>query len=486
MIRSSLLGLAVLLVLAGGAAAAPIFSVPGDMTVEAAGAAGSVVSYEASATNPAGHPIAITCVPGSGSTFPLGATTVTCTAVEEGETATATFTITVVDTTAPAIGSLAAVSVEAVGPAGAPVAYSSPSAVDAVDGPVPVACAPASGSTFAVGTTTVSCTASDSRGNTVTSTGSVAVVDTTPPTISVPAPATVAATTPSGIAASDPQVTAFLASATATDVVTPAPTITHDAPGVFPVGTTTVRFTAADSSGNTVSATTTLSVTPIGTPPGSPSPSPTSPPSTPPATTPPATADRTPPGNVTGVRARAASGTVSIAWKAPPDADFSHVRILRSVAADPAASPVNVYEGAANTFRDTRLRNGTQYRYLIISYDRAGNRSGGVAFSVRPKANLLLAPADGARVVRPPLLVWAKAAGATYYNVQLFRGRTKILSAWPTARRLVIPASWRFAGRRQRLTPGTYRWYVWPGFGARAAAEFGEVLGTSTFTLVER
>jgi hypothetical protein len=155
------------------------------------------------------------------------------------------------------------------------------------------------------------------------------------------------------------------------------------------------------------------------------------------------------------------------------------------VAADPAASPVNVYEGAANTFRDTRLRNGTQYRYLIISYDRAGNRSGGVAFSARPKANLLSSPADGARVLRPPLLVWAKVAGATYYNVQLFRGTRKVFSAWPTRSRLRIPPSWRFGGRRERLIPGTYRWYVWPGFGARAAVDFGEVLGTSSFTLVK-
>jgi hypothetical protein len=42
------------------------------------------------------------------------------------------------------------------------------SATDNIDGPVPVNCTPASGSSFAIGTTPVSCTATDSHGNTGT------------------------------------------------------------------------------------------------------------------------------------------------------------------------------------------------------------------------------------------------------------------------------------------------------------------------------
>ena len=49
-------------------------------------------------------------------------------------------------------------------PAGAVVTYAA-SATDNVDGPVPVTCAPASGTQFPIGTTTVSCSASDSHGN---------------------------------------------------------------------------------------------------------------------------------------------------------------------------------------------------------------------------------------------------------------------------------------------------------------------------------
>jgi hypothetical protein len=132
------------------------------------------------------------------------------------------------------------------------------------------------------------------------------------------------------------------------------------------------------------------------------------------------------------------------------------------------------------------LRNGVQYRYVIVTVDRAGNRSRGVAFAITPRANLLWAPAEGARVVARPLFVWAASSGAAYYNVQVFRGTTKVFSAWPSGTRLRMPASWRFGGKGQRLVPGTYRWFVWPGFGSRAAARYGEVVGTSTFTVVAR
>ncbi len=69
-----------------------------------------------------------------------------------------------VDTTPPVLTLPQSVSVNATGPNGATVSYTA-SATDAVDGPVPVTCTPPSGSTFAIGDTTVYCTASDSTGN---------------------------------------------------------------------------------------------------------------------------------------------------------------------------------------------------------------------------------------------------------------------------------------------------------------------------------
>jgi FlgD Ig-like domain/HYR domain len=76
------------------------------------------------------------------------------------------------------------------------------------------------------------------------------VADTTPPLITCPGDITVEPATPDGTPATDPAIAAFLAGATASDDVDPAPGITHDAPAIFPVGTTTVTFRAMDATGN--------------------------------------------------------------------------------------------------------------------------------------------------------------------------------------------------------------------------------------------
>jgi hypothetical protein len=60
--------------------------------------------------------------------------------------------------------------------------------------------------------------------------------------------------------------------------------------------------------------------------------------------------------------------------------------------------------------------------------------------------------------------------------VQLFRGKHKILSAWPAVRHLRLHRTWRFHGRRRHLKAGHYRWFVWPGFGARAAHRYGPLV----------
>jgi hypothetical protein len=73
-----------------------------DKTVEATSPAGAVISYPATAVDNVDGPLTPTCVPPSGSTFPLGATTVTCTAKDAaGNVGKDTATMRVVDTTAP-------------------------------------------------------------------------------------------------------------------------------------------------------------------------------------------------------------------------------------------------------------------------------------------------------------------------------------------------------------------------------------------------
>jgi hypothetical protein len=154
---------------------APVVSVPADITAEATSAAGAVVSYTASATDIVDGAITPTCAPASGSTFALGTTPVSCSATDNaGNTGNAGFNVTVQDTTAPTLSLPANITTPATGISGAVVTYSA-SASDLVDGVVPVNCSPASGSTFAPGTTTVNCSATDAAGNTATGSFTITV-----------------------------------------------------------------------------------------------------------------------------------------------------------------------------------------------------------------------------------------------------------------------------------------------------------------------
>jgi predicted extracellular nuclease len=81
------------------------------------------------------------------------------------------------DTIAPTIDPHDNITVDATGPSGTVVAFTVPLSHDAVAGTQPTACAPASGSTFAIGVTTVTCTATDGSGNTSHSTFTVTVDD---------------------------------------------------------------------------------------------------------------------------------------------------------------------------------------------------------------------------------------------------------------------------------------------------------------------
>ena len=489
------LAIAAALLLVASGAAAPTLTLPGTIVAEAQHASGADVTYTASATNPQGKPLDLQCNgPGGGqgkgsltvtARFPLGDTTVTCSIVDvDGTGASGSFVVRVRDTTGPAVTVPGNIQREANGPAGSVVQYAAATAVDAVDGPVPAACVPVSGSQFSLGTTTVTCTATDAAGNVGSGSFAIAVVDTTPPVLSVPAGAAISTGT-APVPATHPAIQAFLAGASARDIVDPSPNITTDAPAAFPAGTTTVRFTATDASGNVVSATSTVTVSVAGSPPpppGSPPPPPGTPPPPAPTQPPLSAPDTTPPRDVSGVRAQSGDRLVVVTWALPPDSDLDRIVVTRSLSSSGAPKTV-VFTGRATRLADRAVRNSVEYRYALVSYDRAGNRSAGVAVVARPTASALLAPANGARTARPPRLAWVRVANATYYNVQVSRGATKILSAWPAATHLALKRTWRYGGRRQSLVPGAYRWYVWAGFGPRSQRRYGALLGERTFVV---
>lgn len=155
----------------------PVITVPADMRVEATSPAGAPVTFVVTATDAVDGALSATCAPASGSTFALGATTVTCTAVDvAGNTASKSFKVTVVDTTAPAFGDVADIVLTAPPGATTAIATYSPAATDAVG--ATVTCNPPSGSEFALGDTTVTCTAADAAGNSAQRTFKVSVLAT--------------------------------------------------------------------------------------------------------------------------------------------------------------------------------------------------------------------------------------------------------------------------------------------------------------------
>ncbi|MDO7850662.1 HYR domain-containing protein, partial [Hymenobacter convexus] len=115
-------------------------------------------------------------------TFPKGSTTVTWTATDAaGNTATATQLVTVNDTERPVLTLPASLTVAApTGQCSAVVTFAT-SATDNCTGAPTVVASPASGSTFAVGTTTVTVTATDASGNVSTGSFTVTVTGSTPP-----------------------------------------------------------------------------------------------------------------------------------------------------------------------------------------------------------------------------------------------------------------------------------------------------------------
>jgi hypothetical protein len=153
----------------------PVLDLPADMTVEGNSIGGAFVSYAATATDAEDSQApAVACSPASGAFFPLGSTTVSCSAMDSaGHSASGTFDVVVVDTTAPSLAATPDLTVTTADPGGVSVAYPLPAASDVVDPSPVVACEPASGSVFPVGVTTVDCSATDVSGN--RSTGSFRV-----------------------------------------------------------------------------------------------------------------------------------------------------------------------------------------------------------------------------------------------------------------------------------------------------------------------
>jgi hypothetical protein len=184
--------------------------------------------------------------------------------------------------------------------------------------------------------------------------------------------------------------------------------------------------------------------------------------------------DATPPPAPADVTVKHGDKTVLLNWKASSDTTL--VRLMRANAKE---APKLVYSGPARSFEDQGLRPGAKYTYTLTGFDAASNSSTADTVDVTATGRLI-EPFPGETVTSPLRLFWVPVKGANYYNVQLIKGH-KVLSAWPARASFKVPHKWVYHGHHYRLRHGVYRWYVWPGFGKRARAKYGRLLGSSTF-----
>jgi hypothetical protein len=132
-----------------------------DFTAEANAIGGANVTFTAPTASDLGQAVPVQCDANpAGSFFPIGATTVTCTATDaQGNVATDTFVVTVADTTPPVL----TVPNDITALFGATVAFEA-TATDNADADPVINCSPPSGTVFPLGSTTVDCTATDDAG----------------------------------------------------------------------------------------------------------------------------------------------------------------------------------------------------------------------------------------------------------------------------------------------------------------------------------
>ncbi|MDP1725882.1 MAG: HYR domain-containing protein [Bacteroidota bacterium] len=237
----------------------PVFtSCPSNITVNTSGACVATVNYAApTATDNCKTP-AITRTQGlaSGSAFPLGVTTVTYMADDSsGNTINCTFTVTVVDNQNPTISCPSTVTVNAINGTCAAIATYAVTATDNC-GIQSVVYSIASGSSFNVGTTPVTVTATDVNNRVSTCSFNVVVVDNQNPVITCPANISVNAD-----AGNCSAVIASLGTPTSSDNCGVALVSNNHPSTSYPVGITNVTWTVTDVNGRIANCVQTVTVT---------------------------------------------------------------------------------------------------------------------------------------------------------------------------------------------------------------------------------
>ncbi len=209
----------------------------------------AVVSFAPTASDNCSGVGTPTCTPPSGTSFPKGTTSVTCTVKDaaNNQSAPCSFTVTVNDTQLPSIIPPQNISVPATARlCSAVVTFNAPLVSDNCPGIGVPTCTPPSGTSFPKGTTTVTCIVKDAANNQANAAFTVTVVDTQPPTIACP-PNVIAATINPGEASN---AVSFETPSTVDNCGSVSVVCNPPSGSQFPRGVTTVNCTATDASTN--------------------------------------------------------------------------------------------------------------------------------------------------------------------------------------------------------------------------------------------
>jgi PKD repeat protein len=231
----------------------PTFTPPDDIITSATSTAGATVNFVANGNDIENGVIAAVCMPASGSTFAIGTTQVDCTVTDnDGLSASGSFTVTVINN-GPTFTPPANIVTPATSAAGATVNFIA-TGNDLENGVIAAVCMPASGSTFAIGTTQVDCTVTDNNG--LTASGSFTVtVTNNPPTFTPPANIVTPATSAAGATVN------FVASGNDIENGVIAAVCMPASGSTFAIGTTQVDCTVTDNNGSSASGSFTVTVT---------------------------------------------------------------------------------------------------------------------------------------------------------------------------------------------------------------------------------
>ena len=239
-----------------------------DQIIEATSALGAIVALSGVATDADGDPLTLTWTGPCGTaasasaafTCSLGSHALTLTVSDNrGSVVSDTVNVTVRDTTRPELTTPTTVFASATSNAGATVSYIV-SATDIVSGPITPSCSHASGATFAIGGTTVTCTATDAAGNVSTRLFLISVASDL--ALRLPGNLRVPATSASGAVVT---YSAFARAIYGGDTTDYLAICSPESGSTFPMGTTTVSCYGFQFGGTPPSGSFTVTVD-VGTP----------------------------------------------------------------------------------------------------------------------------------------------------------------------------------------------------------------------------